>query len=187
MRFVGIDPGVSGAVAIMRDSAFFIEGASAAELVDLPTVTIIVGKRNRTVLDQRATWSILHGCASDTTHFILEAPVIGPAMRGRGNEGDGSEIAGQSVVSLAGTFLLNGQLQAFLTILAVQRQSSFEIVNPQTWKRAMMPGEARDKEAARLRAIQLFPSVAEDLKRKKDHNRAEALLLAEWGRRRMHE
>ena len=36
----------------------------------------------------------------------------------------------------------------------------------------MAPG---DKEQARLRAMQLFPGA--DLRRKKDHGRAEALLL----------
>ena len=50
-------------------------------------------------------------------------------------------------------------------------------VRPAIWKRAM--GLGKDKEQARLRAIQLFPSA--DLRRKKDHGRAEALLLAWYG------
>jgi hypothetical protein len=167
----------------MRDSSFFVQGA---ELIDLPTVTVLVGKKKRTVLDLRATWLILDRCAGDSrpAHFLLESPVIGPAMRGRDNQGDGTEIAGQSVVTLANTFRLNGQIEAMLAVLAIQEGCSYELVNPQTWKRQMMPGEARDKNAARLKAIQLFPSVADDLKLVKHHNRAEALLLAEWGRRR---
>jgi hypothetical protein len=50
-------------------------------------------------------------------------------------------------------------------------------VRPQVWKKAL--GLGRDKEQARLRATQLFPAA--DLRHKKDHGRAEALLLAWHG------
>ena len=46
------------------------------------------------------------------------------------------------------------------------------------WKRRL--GLTSDKEQARLRAMQLFPGA--DLRRKRDHGRAEALLLAWYGR-----
>ena len=42
-----------------------------------------------------------------------------------------------------------------------------------------------DKEASRVGALQLFPSQAEELKLKKHHGRAEALLLAEFLRRKL--
>ena len=45
------------------------------------------------------------------------------------------------------------------------------------WKRAL--GLGKDKEQARLRAMQLFAGA--DLRRKKDHGRVEALLLAWYG------
>ena len=56
-------------------------------------------------------------------------------------------------------------------------------VRPGVWKRTL--GLASDKEQARLRAMQLYPSA--DLRRKKDHGRAEALLLAHYGWQRMHD
>jgi len=52
-------------------------------------------------------------------------------------------------------------------------------VRPQVWKKAFSLG--KDKEAARLRAMQLFPTAA--LRRKRDHGKAEALLLALYGQR----
>jgi crossover junction endodeoxyribonuclease RuvC len=53
-------------------------------------------------------------------------------------------------------------------------------VRPSVWKPSMgLRGQ--DKEAARLRAQQLFPQA--DLRHKRDHGKAEALLLAEYGRR----
>ena len=54
-------------------------------------------------------------------------------------------------------------------------------IRPGVWKRAL--GLSGDKEQARLRAMQLFPAA--DLRRKKDHGRAEALLLAYCGWQRM--
>jgi crossover junction endodeoxyribonuclease RuvC len=45
-----------------------------------------------------------------------------------------------------------------------------------------IPGGA-DKDASRLMAQQLFPTLVSELKRKKDHGRADAVLLAEWLRR----
>lgn len=53
-------------------------------------------------------------------------------------------------------------------------------VTPQTWKKCFsLP---REKDAARMRAIQLFPSLAPVLSRKKDDGRAEALLIALYGK-----
>lgn len=54
-------------------------------------------------------------------------------------------------------------------------------VTPQTWEEAIMRGVA-DKNAARLRAQQLFPAYADLFVRKKDDGRAEASLIAHYGR-----
>jgi len=56
-------------------------------------------------------------------------------------------------------------------------------VEPARWKGAMMDGMGREKYAARFRAALLFPAVAKLFARKQDDGRAEALLIAEYGRR----
>jgi len=58
-------------------------------------------------------------------------------------------------------------------------QLPYRRVRPQIWKKAF--GLGKDKEASRLKAMQLYPGA--DLRRKKDHGRAEALLLAFYGQR----
>lgn len=58
-------------------------------------------------------------------------------------------------------------------------EGAWHIVSPQRWKRDM--DLTSDKEQCRLAAQYLFPEA--DLTKKKYHNRAEALLLAEWFRR----
>jgi crossover junction endodeoxyribonuclease RuvC len=52
-------------------------------------------------------------------------------------------------------------------------------VRPHVWKKAL--GLSKDKEQARLRAQQLYPAA--DLRLRKHHGRAEALLLAVYGER----
>lgn len=54
-------------------------------------------------------------------------------------------------------------------------------VSPAKWKKAM--GINDDKDKSRAEACRIWPDMHEELNRKKDHNRAEALLLAEYGRR----
>ena len=56
-------------------------------------------------------------------------------------------------------------------------------VRPSTWKRAMLPGlDKADKTSSRIAAIRMFPMLADALRRNSDHGRAEALLIAEYGR-----
>ena len=51
-----------------------------------------------------------------------------------------------------------------------------EIIEPSVWKRFWhLPG--KDKEAARQKALQLFPDAHAALARKRDHGRAEASLI----------
>jgi Holliday junction resolvasome RuvABC endonuclease subunit len=54
------------------------------------------------------------------------------------------------------------------------------LVAPVTWKKMFML-QGPDKEQARVLAIQRFPLMAGQLARKKDHQRAEALLIAYYG------
>jgi crossover junction endodeoxyribonuclease RuvC len=58
-------------------------------------------------------------------------------------------------------------------------QIPYTPVRPVVWKKTFSLG--KDKEASRLRAMQLFPGA--DLRQKKNHGRAEALLLALYGAR----
>lgn len=58
----------------------------------------------------------------------------------------------------------------------------YTLVTPQRWKGKMLDGQRRGKGDARLRATQLFPELADSLTRVKDDGRAEALLIAAYGR-----
>lgn len=90
------------------------------------------------------------------------------------------ELAGarqmQGVKSITQTWLVYGGI----VTLCLSLDCPVEIVAPAKWKRALgLLGT--DKEASRAKALKLYPKLDHMLKRKKDHNRAEAVLLAKWG------
>jgi crossover junction endodeoxyribonuclease RuvC len=55
------------------------------------------------------------------------------------------------------------------------------IVPAAKWKRVMLAGKGADKGASIVRAKELYPHV--QLNRKKDHHKAESILLAWYGLR----
>lgn len=64
--------------------------------------------------------------------------------------------------------------------IAVGLGMRVKLVTPAAWKRKM--GLTSDKERSRAEALRLWPECAHLFKRKGDHDRAEAALLAQWGR-----
>jgi hypothetical protein len=76
--------------------------------------------------------------------------------------------------------LSRGVIQAVLDVAGFKA----EAVQPQTWKRMYGLGGA-DKADSLEMARSLYPGLSTDLKRMKDHNRAESLLLAHYGLRKL--
>lgn len=146
---VGIDPGASGAIAI-------INGESSIVIVDdLPTMK--PGKR--TVINGAALASILRPYLADIRIAVVEQVATRP---------------GQGIASSGALMHSLGVIDGVIAALGIPSRH----VPPTVWKKAA--GLGADKEQARARAIALWPDAP--LSRKKDHGRAEALLLAKHGR-----
>lgn len=86
-----------------------------------------------------------------------------------------STMPGQGVASQGSLMHSAGVIEGVIGALGMP----LVLVTPAKWKKAM--GLGSDKEQSRAMAQRLFPQAP--LARKKDHNRAEALMLAEYGRR----
>jgi len=158
MIFVGIDPGLSGAVA-MTDG-------NAVEVHDSPS-WVVEGKHSRHEYD-----------VAGMTQIIL-------AVIAR-TENRGSIVAGLEAVhsmpkqGVASSFKFGvglGIWQGILAALGIRH----ELVTPQRWKKALMNGQGKEKDASIIVAQRLFPTA--DLHLRKHHGRADALLLAEFMRR----
>ena len=84
-------------------------------------------------------------------------------------------ISGQGLAS-TGTFMRAfGQLEGLIVGLGFP----YQLVRPQQWQRDLRVKSGHDE--ARAKVLQWYPGLASELSRKKDHNRAAALLLAIWG------
>jgi hypothetical protein len=153
MRVAGIDPGVSGAIALIDDSERIV--------ADLPTVSVGTTKQ----VDPVALSQLLGAWAPE--RVVIED--------NRANGGNGS-IANFSMGLSMGL------------CIAVISLGGYPLIRckPQEWQRsvglATVPAKQR-KPASAMRARELFPALAPTLQRVADHNRAEALLIAEHGRR----
>jgi hypothetical protein len=154
MPIVGIDPGLSGAVAVLTP-----DGTLQA-LYDTPTLTLRTSRGSRQEYDVPGLVALLGPYRGAQVYVMLE---------------ESQPMPGQGVRSM---FTCGLGMGIWLGVLAAL-QLPCSRVRPQIWKRAL--GLGRDKEQARLRAMQLYPGA--DLRRKKDHGRAEALLLALYGQR----
>lgn len=166
MRCVAVDPGLTGACAIVGPRGMLA-------LFDLPTMPIPgVGPKAmvQKKIDGRAFCAlVLQHCpaAEGLPTFVVEA--VG-TMGGANN-----------AVQTQGSLLRS--LGALETVAECLRWPVV-YVPPQTWKRQYglidpkQSPTARKAQALKVARV-LFPSTA-DLARARDHNRAEALLLARW-------
>jgi crossover junction endodeoxyribonuclease RuvC len=81
---------------------------------------------------------------------------------------------------ISSTFNLGYAFGQIVGMMQLWEQVSYSLVTPAKWKREL--GVPRGKDGARIMAQREFPKVAKQLTRKKDEHRAEALLIAKYGR-----
>lgn len=158
MIHIGIDVGLSGAMAS-------IDHTGHARVADLETVETEAGKR----LDGRALILMLRAFVPADSVCTVIVEDIRPRPMGNGGR------AGNTMHSQGSLMRSRGIVEAVCDIARVP----VVWVQPQTWKRHYgLLG--KDKDAGRLCALSLFPRLQDDLRRKKDHNRGDSLLLARY-------
>ena len=155
MAIIGIDPGLTGALAVINGELAYI--------LDTPS-----GKVNgKTAYFEAEMGDLLDGIVDANRsdfHVFIERQ---QAMKGQG------------VSSTFRTGYGYGLWRGLIAGLNLQLTE----VSPASWKKAVGLPTGSDKNASRKRAQELFPQLTRDLARVKDHGRADALLIAEHGRR----
>jgi crossover junction endodeoxyribonuclease RuvC len=152
MRILGIDPGLTGGVAI-----YDTDLRAVVDAIDIE----IVGEDAKQRVGIIVISNFIHQYKAGAA-FIERAGVMPKQGIASGFKYGRAVGAIEAVVILAGVPLT--------------------LVEPQTWKRFYQLVKA-DKEASRRHALRLFPYMKELLARKKDHGRAEAMLIALYGAR----
>ncbi len=158
--YLGIDSGLTGAIAIIDSIGTLIH------IGDIPTIAKnkATGKVKNYINAKQLHDDISYQCdyfpAQLTVNVYLENV---NSMPGQGVS---------SVFSLGDTF---GSIRAVCACLGLKTT----FISPVKWKKHY--GISSDKEVARALAINMFPEMSDFFKRKKDHNRAEAALIARYG------
>ena len=155
MLIIGIDPGLSGSICFMRDGKIL-------DVIEMPTMT--EGKKNKRQVN-----------GSQIYNEILK----------RINKNENSEVRAviEQVSAMPGqgvTSMFNfGQSFGILKGICSAMQIPVYFVRPAKWKRYFNLINS-EKDASRTRAIEIFPYFSTQLSRKKDSNKADAILIASF-------
>ncbi|XWS52592.1 hypothetical protein CRYUN_Cryun11dG0084200 [Craigia yunnanensis] len=158
---IGIDPDLSGALALLKTDS----SGCSAQVFDSPHLPVRVGNRVRKRLDARSIVQLVRSLEAPIgTAAYIEQSIPFPKD---GKQGWWSGGFGYGL---------------WIGILVA---SGFSVVPVSSllWKKEFeLTGAGSTKDDSRRLASTLFPSLNDLLKRKKDHGRAEALLIAAYGK-----
>lgn len=164
MIIAGIDPGLSGGVALLDTG-----GPAGCQVWDMPAHALTRGGKKKREIDPHR-FAALIGDNRVEHAFIEQAwamPAKGPHAQGKGQGASSAFATGK------GYGVLIGALAAL--------RVPYTIVSSMKWKRALAVPAAKD--GARSRASQLLPNAEHQWQLVKHDGRAEAALLALYGSR----
>ena len=155
MLIIGIDPGISGSICFFQDGKI-------VDVVEMPTM--IEGKKNK----KQVNGSQIFNEISEKIEKLdkKEIKVVIEQV---------SAMPGQGVTSMFNF----GQSFGILKGICSAMQLPMYFVRPAKWKKYFNLINS-EKDASRTRAIEVFPYFSGQLSRKKDSNKADAILIASF-------
>ena len=153
MRIIGIDPGLSGAIAILDEQ-------KVVELFDMPVMSD--GKKNKRQLNSAHLVKLIKDNIKNMDDTVVVVEQV-------------NAMPGQGVTSMFNF----GQSFGILKGICSAMQLPVYFVRPAKWKKYFNLINS-EKDASRTRAIEIFPYFSTELSRKKDSNKADAILIASF-------
>ena len=155
MLIIAIDPGISGAIC-------FFENGEVKEIIEMPTMAD--GKKNKKQVNGTQIYNEISKRIKNLSKkdiFVVIEQV--------------SAMPGQGVTSMFNF----GQSFGVLKGICSAMQLSMHFVRPAKWKKyyGLIKTE---KDASRTKVIEIFPYISSQLSRKKDSNKADAILIASY-------
>ena len=155
MLIIGIDPGISGSIC-------FFDDGKIIDVVEMPTMT--EGKKNKRQVNGSQIYNEISKRISkyekQNVRVIIEQV---------------SAMPGQGVTSMFNF----GQSYGILKGICSAMQLPMYFVRPAKWKKYFSLINSQ-KDASRTRAIEMFPYFSSQLSKKKDSNKADAILIASF-------
>tara|TARA_B100002051_G_C16494850_1_gene514791 strand:+ start:23 stop:514 length:492 start_codon:yes stop_codon:yes gene_type:complete len=153
MKILGIDPGLSGAIAILEDK-------KVLNMFDMPVMA--EGKKNKRQLNS----ALLVNIIKDNINTNDETAVVVEQV---------NAMPGQGVTSM---FNFGQTFGAIKGICAALDLPIF-FVRPSKWKKHFELINS-SKDSSRTKVIEMYPSLSKQLSKKKDVNKSDAILIARY-------
>ena len=155
MLIIGIDPGISGSICFFQDGEIL-------EVLEMPNM--IEGKKNKKQVNGSQIYNEISkkikNIDKKNVKVVIEHVTAMP---------------GQGVTSMFNF----GQSFGILKGICSAMQLSVYFVRPAKWKKYFNLINS-EKDASRTRAIEIFPYYSSHLSKKKDSNKADAILIASY-------
>ena len=153
MIIFGIDPGVSGAISVL-------ENKKVIDVFNMPTM--IDGKKNKRQVNGSQVANIL----KDSLGSEKEIAVVVEHV---------NAMPGQGVTSMFNFGQSFGVIKGICSALSIP----IHFVRPMKWKKYFNLIKT-NKDASRTKVIEVYPEISSKLSRKKDSNKADAILIARY-------
>ena len=155
MLIIGIDPGISGSICFFQDGKI-------VDVVEMPTM--IEGKKNKKQVNGSQIFNEISKKIKKLDKKEIKVVIE-----------QVSAMPGQGVTSMFNF----GQSFGILKGICSSMQLPMYFVRPAKWKKYFNLINS-EKDASRTKAIEIFPYFSSELSRKKDSNKADAILIASF-------
>ena len=155
MYIIGIDPGISGAIS-------FFEDGKILDVIDMPSMA--EGKKNK----KQVNGAQIYNEIKKRIKIVQKGKVCVVIEQV-------SAMPGQGVTSMFNF----GQSFGVIKGICAAMQLPMYLVRPAKWKKYFNLLKT-EKEASRTKAIEIFPQISHMLSKKKDVNKADAILIASF-------
>ncbi len=153
MKVIGIDPGLSGAIAILEEK-------KVISVIEMPVMA--EGKKNKRQLNSAQLVTII----KENIKVSEEVAVVVEQV---------NAMPGQGVTSM---FNFGQTFGAIKGVCAALNLPIF-FVRPSKWKKHFELINS-SKDSSRTKAIEMYPSLSNQLSKKKDVNKSDAILIARF-------
>ena len=153
MIIIGIDPGLSGAIAVLENN-------EVKKILEIPVMS--EGKKNKRQLNNAQLVNLL----KDNIKDFNDAAVVVEQV---------NAMPGQGVTSMFNFGQTFGAIKGICAALGLP----IYFVRPAKWKKHFDLINS-SKDASRTKVIEMYPLLSSQLSRKKDVNKSDAILIARF-------
>ena len=153
MKIIGIDPGLSGAIAVMHDK-------KVINMYDMPVMA--EGKKNKRQLNSSQLVNIIKENINKDEETIVVVEQV-------------NAMPGQGVTSMFNFGQTFGALKGICAALELP----IYFVRPSKWKKHFELINS-SKDASRTKVIEMYPTLSDQLAKKRDVNKSDAVLIAKF-------